>query len=189
MDHPLRIDITTSIPPSIHAEYQTIKDLSYVWLKSMTAADRKKHSDQFCSQKDLISHVLAYRNQLFAGACMLFSRKVFGDRPLLLGGIGGLFVKKEWQHQGIATAIIKKAIDQLIKEGCDLAYLCTDVDHLGSLYEPFGFTPLKQGHTYLGKSGNRYTEYDGMLAPVKSRRLFRQIIDNPIPFDIGLGNW
>jgi hypothetical protein len=42
---------------------------------------------------------------------------------------------------------------------------------------------------YVGKSGTRYTDLDGMIAPVGSKKLFEKIIAAATPFDIGVGNW
>ena len=69
--------------------------------------------------------------------------------------------------------------------------LCADAFSLKALefYEKFKFRRLLQTHTYLGKSGTRYTDTDGLLAPVCSRKVFNQIFLNSTPFDIGVGNW
>ncbi len=57
------------------------------------------------------------------------------------------------------------------------------------LYGRVGFLPLGKPYTYLGKSGKRYTENDGMVAQVKSKDIFDFITKDEEPFDIGNGNW
>ena len=91
----------------------------------------------------------------------------------------------------ISTYPREQWIDLLKKEGCAVAYICADAHSLKALefYESFGFKRLLQNHTYLGKSGKRYVDTDGLLAPVTSRKLFNQILATPTPFDIGKGNW
>ncbi len=56
-------------------------------------------------------------------------------------------------------------------------------------YEKAGFVRLPRGHTYSGKSGKRYSENDGMIAPVSSIEKFQRIITSEKLFDIGRGNW
>jgi hypothetical protein len=51
------------------------------------------------------------------------------------------------------------------------------------------FVPLGRAHTYRGKSGKRYTEQDGLIAPVTSPETFARVIKDQPPFDIGRGNW
>ena len=52
-----------------------------------------------------------------------------------------------------------------------------------------GFRLLDKPHTYVGESGKRYTDIDGMIAPVCSQKLFQTIVESPLPVDIGVGNW
>ena len=72
-----------------------------------------------------------------------------------------------------------------------MAYINADAHSLKALefYESFGFRRLLENHTYTGKSGKRYVDTDGLLAPVTSRKLFNKIFATTIPFDIGKGNW
>ena len=72
-----------------------------------------------------------------------------------------------------------------------MAYLCARLDKPGltELYGRAGFRRLQYGHTYLGRSGRRYVDQDGMIAPVLSQQLFEAIMVQPEPFDIGEGNW
>lgn len=74
---------------------------------------------------------------------------------------------------------------------CDIAYLCTNVEKewMVRFYKKAGFVRLMRGHTYTGKSGKRYTEFDGMIAPVCSAEKFQRISMIKKPFDIGRGNW
>lgn len=56
------------------------------------------------------------------------------------------------------------------------------------LYGQFGFVPLGRPHTFIGKSGPRYTDTDVMIAPVNSPALFDTVRLEREPFDIGTGN-
>jgi hypothetical protein len=57
------------------------------------------------------------------------------------------------------------------------------------LYSQVGFIPLGKPYSYLGKSGKRYVEYDGMIAPVKSKNRFDLVMKSEEVLDIGVGNW
>ena len=149
-------------------------------------------ADRYSSQGDLIYYILAWEKDKLVGETRVFKRTImFNGQKILLGGIGSVATHADFRKQGIATKMVKKAMDLLKKEDCDVAYICADAHSLKALefYESFGFRRLLQNHTYLGKSGNRYTDTDGLLAPVTSRKLFNRIMATTTPFDIGKGNW
>jgi hypothetical protein len=55
------------------------------------------------------------------------------------------------------------------------------------LYKKFGFVIMKQPYTFLGKSGKRYTEKDGMIAQCISKSKFNLILKGKETIDIGYG--
>jgi hypothetical protein len=83
------------------------------------------------------------------------------------------------------------ALDELRWVGCDVAFLraAPETPGLTELYGRAGFVRLRYGHTYLGASGRRYVDHDGMIAPVLSRPFFEAILRQPEPFDIDQGAW
>ena len=120
----------------------------------------------------------------------LFQRKcVLEETGYHLGGIGGVFTVKSYRRRGIAVRMLHLGMLGLKELGADVAYLCTDMGNLSELYWSFGFRHMVQGHTYLGKSGKRYTEKDGMMAPVNSVNIFMSLMRSKLPIDIGVGNW
>jgi predicted N-acetyltransferase YhbS len=147
--------------------------------------------DQFePGRKDLVGLVVARENENLVGGIKLFKRSCVCDSTaFILGGFGGVFTANEYKRQGVATMMLAKSLWVLGELQVDVAYLCTDIEKLEKLYWPFGFRHLKQGHTFLGKSEKRYTEYDGMLAMVNSWEIFSQLITSDTPIDIGQGNW
>lgn len=92
---------------------------------------------------------------------------------------------------GVATALLKKAIEELTAQNCDVAYLCTDLHNpaMVKLYTKVGFVPLNKPYTYLGRSGKRYTETDGMVAPLQSKEKFDLIVSGKETLDLDTGNW
>ncbi len=57
------------------------------------------------------------------------------------------------------------------------------------IYSQVGFTPLNKPYTYLGKSGKRYIEKDGLIAPAKSKDKYNFVMEGKEIFNIGIGNW
>ena len=148
--------------------------------------------DRFCSQGDLTYYILAWKGTTLVGETRVFKRViVLNGQKILLGGVGSVATHPEHRKQGIATNMVKRAMKLMSSESCHVAYLCADAFSLKALefYETFKFRRLLQKHTYLGKSGIRYTDTDGLLAPVCSKKVFKQIFLNSTPFDIGVGNW
>ncbi|MEK7513810.1 MAG: GNAT family N-acetyltransferase [Patescibacteria group bacterium] len=161
---------------------------SFFWHKS--GKEKQVEYDKFCSKKNEIGYVIALENNLLIGVVIVLKRNlVFNQDKLVLGGIGGVSVKLDKRRKGIATALLKEGMKILKQNKCDLAYLCTDINKLTNLYVKVGFVPLNRQHSFLGRSGKRYTEYDAMIAPVNSQSKFQAVLSDKKPFDIGRGNW
>jgi ribosomal protein S18 acetylase RimI-like enzyme len=128
----------------------------------------------------VIGMVLAYRLELpRAGP------------PVVLGGIGSVCVAPDHRGRGIARRLVQAAMSELARAGCDVAFLCADLQNpqLLRLYGGVGFVPLRRPYTYTGISGARYSGEDGMLAPSGSPALFTELLDQAEPLEIGRGNW
>jgi ribosomal protein S18 acetylase RimI-like enzyme len=92
---------------------------------------------------------------------------------------------------GVATALLKRAMEELNAQKCDVAYLCTDIHNpaMVKLYTGVGFVPLNKSYIYVGRSGKRYTETDGMIAPLQSNEKFDLILNGKEILDLDTGNW
>lgn len=155
-----------------------------------TEDQQEESRDKDCSEKDQIGHHIALVDGKLAGVVLALKRNIqYHGKDILLGGIGGVAVIDKYRRRGIASMLIKSAMEQLKEEECDIAYLCTDTSKLAPLYAPFGFVKLKKQYTLLGRSGKRYYEWDGMIAPVNSQEIFEEVLNSPEPLDIGVGNW
>jgi ribosomal protein S18 acetylase RimI-like enzyme len=189
----VKLTIHPSFLPSLIAK--SVAELDAVCFSRHGVPTKTQHddgADRFCSQKDLIYYILAWEKDQLIGETRVYKRTiVFSGQKILLGGIGSVATHPDFRKQGIATQMVKKAMKSLKSESCAVAYLCADAYSLKALefYETFKFQRLLQKHTYLGKSGTRYTDTDGLLAPVCARKVFNQIIASPVPFDISVGNW
>jgi GNAT superfamily N-acetyltransferase len=157
-----------------------------------TPHERVEHDDRFCSAQDSVKHLLAITDDAVIGNVTLLRREIpFKGRTIHLGGIGAVCTHKPFRRMGVASALLTVGMEELHSLGCDVAYLCADVHNPGilTLYRQRGFVPLGRPHTYRGRSGKRYTDRDGLIAPVTSPEPFAQVIKDQQPFDIGRGNW
>jgi ribosomal protein S18 acetylase RimI-like enzyme len=158
-----------------------------------TDEERAENRDRFSAHGDAFKLIVAVSGgDEVVGFAVAYRRTIrFAGWPITLGGIGDVCVAPECRRQGLATRLTLAAIDELRWAGCDVAYLCAALEKPGltELYERAGFRRLQYGHTYLGASGRRYLDHDGMIAPILLPQLFEAILRQPEPFDIGQGNW
>lgn len=158
--------------------------------KNKTPKQKKEHDDKYCSKKDRIGFSYCKKNGQIVGVLIILKRKIlYQGEEITLGGVGGACTDKKFRRRGISTNLLKIAVEKLKTEKCDIVYLCTDTKKLSKLYEPFKFKKLEKRYTYLGKSGKRYYEWGGMIAPINSQSLFQRILKDKKCFDIGTGNW
>jgi ribosomal protein S18 acetylase RimI-like enzyme len=193
MELMVKLNIHPSFLPSLIA--RSVNELDLLCFTHHGKPTDKQHADgrdRFCSSGDLKYYILATENDRLIGETRVYKRTIlFNGQKIILGGIGSVATHPDFRKQGIATKMVKKGMDFLKKDQCDAVYLCADAHSLKALefYEQFGFRRLLQNHTYTARSGKRYTDADGMIAPVNSKKLFRQILASSTPFDIGVGNW
>lgn len=182
--------VTPPVEKNMKEQALVLADLCFN--SERTKEQQAEHDDQFCSQGDRQKFVFALQGEKVIGSVTVLKRSIpFNGRKIILGGLGGVCTHPSQRKQGIATSLVGLAVEELKKLGCDVAYLCTDIDdpQKAGLYKKFGFQALPVPHTYVGASGKRYTESDGMVAPINSDEIFQEILASAKPFDIGTGNW
>lgn len=188
----MNVHLYNILPAEIQAQVDAIDKESFAWAYHQTPEERAVGKDKFCSRGDRILSVVAEDARDVVGVVELFQRVIsFDGSSITLGGIGGLCTRKDKRKNGVGTLLLKKAMEELRRSGADIAYLCTEVEKewMVAFYEKAGFVRLRYGHTYVGKSGKLYTEFDGMIAPVCTEEIFQRISMIKQPFDIGRGNW
>ncbi len=154
----------------------------------MPKREVKENKDKYCSKG--YAHILALENDSVISTQELFKRSIkYKGKKIILGGLGGLCTIKKRRKRGIATVLLKKGMEDLRKEKCEVAFLCTNIKDpkLVRLYKRFGFVIMKQPYTFIGKSGKRYIEKNGMIAPLRSKTKFNLILKSKKILDIGFG--
>jgi predicted GNAT family N-acyltransferase len=108
------------------------------------------------------------------GLLMIKIRKdaTLNNKQIKLGSIGGVVVDKKYRHRGIATLLLKKAMELLHTEEMDIAILCTRIDVLGKLYAKVGFVVLNHDYTFINKNGIITNQPNGMIANINNRSVF-----------------
>jgi predicted N-acetyltransferase YhbS len=187
----IEIKVCDRLPDDLREEAMTLVRASFKETDE-TDEQRAERHDRFAPQGDRVKEIVALDDGAVIGVVLAYRRAIrFAGWPVTLGGLGDVCVAPAYRRQGIATRLTLAALDELRWAGCDVAYLCARLDKPGltELYRRAGFARLQYGHTYLGASGRRYLDHDGMIAPVLSRQFFEAIVVQPEPFDIGVGNW
>ena len=181
-----------TLPEALVAAVQDLDTICFRKDYIQTAADHINMDEKFCSEADLVYYILTHEGDRVIGEARVYKRVIaYDNTKIVLGGIGSVGTHPDKRQLGVGSAMLARAMELLEKEACDVAYVCADTysKPIVHMYGKFGFTFLGKPHTYLGKSGKRHTDIDGLLAPVGSQELFRIILKDPMPFDIGVGNW
>lgn len=105
------------------------------------------------------------------------------------GSIGGVVTHKQFRHKGVATKILKKAIQVFKNEKVDIAMLCTEIDKLGPLYQKVGFVPLGRPYYFTQKDGKEGVENGGMVTKINSQKIFNEILNSKEKLDVGESNF
>lgn len=82
--------------------------------------------------------------------------KVFPENTLIISPV---FTGREFQGQGVATALIKKGIEDLVPQGYKLGLEAQNPDNI-KFYEKLGFRTIKADYWKREKIHNHYMMYD-----------------------------
>lgn len=158
---------------------------------SSSEEEQKIHNDKYCSDGDISQWIVALEDDQVVGTVAVFSRDIrFNNQVVKLGGIGKVRVALDKRRKGVGSQVMKAAMKQLHENSVDVAFLCTDLESfLVEWYQRYGFEILPKEYTFVGTSGEKYVQNDGMLAPIRSRDIFEQIMSNSEILDLGKGNW
>lgn len=160
--------------------------------------------EEKCFEKNLKKHrKLLYFSQPFAHILLkngdelisylrVFTRHViWKNRTILLGGIGSVATDQNHRGKGIATTLLKKAMEILGKEKVDFVLLQTYIPKGGKLYSRVGFYPANKGYTFLDANNELHVvkAKDVMVAPVSKSKVLGEILTSEEPLHIGKGDW
>lgn len=184
----MQIRIYSKLSPGLYRRVRQF-ELDHFYGEGEKTPERfTKQEEKYFSQPK--AWLLVFGNGRIIGRALLHKREIeFAGEKIILGGFGGVCTAKNERRKGIASTMLKEGMRILKKWNCDIAYLCADVEKVGPLYSHIGFVPLNKLCVYKGKSGKVYEDEYGLIAPVNSRRLFKEVLNSKEKFNLGLGNW
>lgn len=188
----LNLQVYPALPPRLEDEVKrfrvSVTDMSG---RIRTPQEESERSERYCSDADVKRWILMTNGNDLIGMAVIFGRQIpYADQTVSFGGIGRVRVKEDWRGKGVATRMMDEAMRQLADMNNDVAFLETDIkSFLGDFYRKYGFLALGRPFKYRGLSEKEYQEDTGMLAPVRSETIFRQMMEDKEVLDIGKGKW
>jgi len=184
----MEIKILSKLPARLVKETERFTFENFYTAREKTSEGQAELKEKFFSQPK--AYLLAFEQDEIIGTILLHKRRVKHKRQvMILGGLGRVCTRKDRRSQGIATMSLEDAVKILKTCKCDVAYLCANIEKTGPLYEEVGFVPLNKPYTYYSRSGRLYEGTSGMIAPINSSKIFKEIIGSKEKFHIGNGNW
>jgi len=139
-----------------------------------------------------VTYILTFKGEDLIGIQMIFLRKItFENEGILIGGLGGLCVDKRYRGQGVATELLKEAIEVLKELNCDVGILFTNIKNPRyiKLYGKFGFVIFEKEYTFLDKAGKIQKDGSAMIACINSKEKFNLILNSEEILHLGAGEW
>lgn len=180
--------IMTELPAELAERIERFTFENFYTAREKTSEGQTELREKFFSRPK--AWLLAFEQDEIIGTILLHKRRVkHKSQVMILGGLGRVCTRKDRRSQGIATMMLEEAVKILKNWKCDVAYLCANIEETGRLYARVGFAPLNKPYTYYGRSGRLYEGTSGMIAPINSSKIFKEIIGSKEKFHIGSGNW
>jgi RimJ/RimL family protein N-acetyltransferase len=137
------------------------------------------------------AQVLAYVGEkLIAWAGIHETEQLFQGRKIKIGGYA-ICTHPDWQRQGIAKKVSKRAMDFLKKREVEIGFLSIDPLNKASvkLHQKNGFVMLPRKFSWTNSNGEFKTDFGGMIAPINSEKLFEYVLHGSEIFYVGNGYW
>jgi predicted GNAT family N-acyltransferase len=144
-----------------------------------------------CFIAQSFARVLAYEETGLVGHLRLFKRHAeFGGKDVILGGLGGVCVSESLRRRKIGTRLMKKGLQILEDEGCDVACLNADLKKTADkFYEKIGFRLMNKQISFEDVHGKTRYDTGTMFIPVCSREIYNQLMNSEKIFHYGKGYW
>ena len=136
-------------------------------------------------------YLFAFSKNEMISRVALFKRDViFAKTKIVVGGIGGVCVARDYRHHGVATSMVKRALAVLKDATCDVACLNVDLEKkVYPMYEKLGFTLMPREISFENVRGEIIHEAGTMFVPVVSPEKYDLIMNSTATFHYGRGYW
>lgn len=151
--------------------------------------DRQSIEEDFIAES--FARIFALTGQEIVGILRLFKRDIiFSGKKIILGGLGGACVTENSRRRGVATKMLKKGLEILKKEKCDIACLNVDLEKRAyKLYEKVGFKLMKRKISFENGKGKIKFDTGTMFIPVCSKQIYDFVMKSKKTFHYGRGYW
>ncbi|HUV47175.1 MAG TPA: GNAT family N-acetyltransferase [Candidatus Bathyarchaeia archaeon] len=151
--------------------------------------DIQSIEDDFIAKE--FGRIFAYKENEIIGMLGLFKRNItFAGKKITIGGTGGVCVTAKARRKGIATQMIKRGLEVLKKEKCDIACLNADLKKKAyKLYEKVGFKFMKRKISFENIKGEIKYDTGTMFIPICSKGVCDLIMKSKSIFHYGRGYW
>jgi predicted acetyltransferase len=184
----LKINVYSRLPEELSEK------LKIFGLENFYTQDQRTPEYLAQEQEKFFSHpkawILAFERDQLIGRIFLHKRIIkFHEKDIIFGGIGGVCTRRDRRNRAIATKMLVRGMEILKEWDCDIAYLCADIEKTGALYARVGFVPLNRPYSFYGRSGRLHEQKNGMIAPVNSPEIFKEVLHSEEKLHLGKGNW
>jgi ribosomal protein S18 acetylase RimI-like enzyme len=151
--------------------------------------DRQSIEEDFIAKS--FARIFALKGGEIVGMLSLFKRNIiFSGKKIILGGLGGACVAEEFRRRGVATRMLKKGLEILRQERCDIVCLNADLEKQAyKLYEKVGFKLMKRRISFENSKGKIKFDTGTMFTPVCSKQIYDFVMKSKKTFHYGRGYW
>jgi GNAT superfamily N-acetyltransferase len=129
---------------ALHGERDEVLDLLARWYNDREFFARYNHNDP--GFRDALCIVARDRGQLVS-TVQIFDRAINLDgQSVPMGGIGSVFTLEEYRHKGVASALMRLAVDTMVREGFEVSLLFAE---RLTFYNQFGWREIERKFSIL----------------------------------------
>lgn len=127
-----------------HSERDEVLDLLARWYGDRAFFERYNHND--LGFRDALCIVARDGGQLVS-TVQIFDRAInLEGQAVPMGGIGSVFTLEEYRHKGVASALMRLAVDTMIREGFEVSLLFAE---RLTFYNQFGWREVERRFSIL----------------------------------------
>src|SRR5258708_2123084 len=132
-----------------HSERDEVLDLLGLWYGDRAFFERYNHNDP--GFRDALCLVARDGGRLVS-TVQIFDRAINLDgQSVPMGGIGFVFTLEEYRHKGVASALMRLAVDTMIREGFEVSLLFAE---RLTFYNQFGWREVERTFSILASAAS-----------------------------------